>query len=82
MIDEKRLNLLIEYYSAIVADIKKHPLPGDFTEEKEEVVSALRELKAWRSARKMMEDRHNGSPNCYWVTIDDVLEIVDNGCKN
>lgn len=62
MIDEKRLNLLIDYYSAIVADIKKHPLPGDFTEEKEDVVAALRELKAWREARKMMEKLHDGSP--------------------
>lgn len=82
MIDENKLDLLIEYYSAIVADIKKHPLPGDFTEGKEDVVSALRELKAWRSARKMMEERLTGSPQCYWVMIDDVLKGVDDGCKN
>lgn len=86
MIDENKLDLLIEYYSAIVTNIKKFPLPGDFTGEKEDVVSALQELKAWRAARKMMEDRYNGSPNCYWVIIDDVLKMadegVDNGCKN
>lgn len=82
MIENKRLDLLIDYYSAIVADIKKHPLPGDFTEEKEDVIMALRELKAWRTARKMMEERLRGSPQTYWIMIEDVLRSVDDGYKN
>lgn len=82
MIENKRLDLLIDYYSAIVADIKKHPLPGDFMEEKEDVIMALRELKAWRAARKMMEERLSGSPQTYWIMIEDVLRSIDDGYKN
>lgn len=82
MISNDKLDSLIKYYSNTVENIKQFPLPGDYTEEKEDVIAALKELHYWREARSLMEDRLNGSPQCYWVTIEDVLRIVDNGCKN